>query len=179
MGPIRPAHVERRPAELPNSVIPPTSSSSIDIITRFYSLNLILFGVRNLTLLVTLVEHLATSSSNTVAVLPGVMGLPSNGLSGNADLVVELINLLEGQTLGLVNEEVDEGDAQETAAEPDEEDLGLEVGLAGTVVDEVGGRVGDGPVEEPVGGGGHTEGLGTGLEREDLASDDPSQGTPG
>lgn len=34
------------------------------------------------------------------------------------------------------------------------------------------------PVKEPVGSSGHTERLGTGLEREDLASDDPSQGTP-
>lgn len=147
--------------------------------TRFYSLDIILLGVRNLALLVALVEHLATSSGNAVAVLPGVMGLPVKGLSSNADLVVELVDLLEGQTLGLVDEKVDEGDAQETAAEPDEEDLGLEVGLAGTVVDEVGSGVGDGPVEEPVGGSGHTEGLGTGLEREDLSSDDPGKGTPG
>lgn len=74
--------------------------------------------------------------------LPGLSGLPVLGLAGNANFIVELIDLLEGETLGLVDEEVDEGDAQETAGEPDEEDLGLEVGLSGTVVDEVGSRVG-------------------------------------
>lgn len=63
------------------------------------------------------------------------------GLAGNGNFIVELVNLLEGEPLGLVDEEVDEGDAQETAGEPDEEDLGLEVGLSAAVVDEVGSRV--------------------------------------
>lgn len=74
---------------------------------------------------------------------------PSNGLAGLLDLVVELVNLLESKALGLVNEEVNEADTQEAAAEPDEEDLGLQVGVAWPPVDEVGGGVGDGPVEEP------------------------------
>ncbi|KAI6750233.1 hypothetical protein HG531_007498 [Fusarium graminearum] len=92
----------------------------------------------------------------------------------------ELINLLKGQTLGLVDEEVNESNTQETAAEPDEEDFGLEVGLSRAVIDEVGSRIScNVPVEKPVSGSGHTERLGTGLEREDLASNDPSQRTPG
>ena len=96
-----------------------------------------------------------------------------------ADLEVKLVDLLEGQTLGLVDHEVDEGDADEAEAAPDEEDLGLQVGVAGALVDHVGGGVGDGPVEEPVGGGGHGEGLGADLEGEDLAGDDPGDRTPG
>jgi hypothetical protein len=87
-------------------------------------------------------EHLATRSRDALAVLPGLGGLPVLGLAGNANFIVELIDLLEGETLGLVDEEVDEGDAQETAGEPDKEDLGLEVGLSGAVVDEIGSRVG-------------------------------------
>ena len=95
------------------------------------------------------------------------------------DLEVELVDLLKGQTLGLVDHEVDEGDADEAEAAPDEEDLGLQVGVAGALVDHVGGGVGDGPVEEPVGGGGHGEGLGADLEGEDLAGDDPGDWSPG
>ena len=96
-----------------------------------------------------------------------------------ADLEVKLVDLLEGQTLGLVDHEVDEGDADEAEAAPDEEDLGLQVGVARALVDHVGGGVGDGPVEEPVGGGGHGEGLGADLEGEDLAGNDPGDRTPG
>lgn len=96
-----------------------------------------------------------------------------------ADLEVKLVDLLEGQTLGLVDHEVDEGDADEAEAAPDEEDLGLQVGVAGALVDHVRGGVGDGPVEEPVGGGGHGEGLGADLEGEDLAGNDPGDRTPG
>lgn len=100
--------------------------------------------------------------------------LPPRALPRARHLRVQLINLLKRQALGLVDHEVDEGDAEEAAGEPDEEDLGLEVGVARAVVDEVGGGVGDGPVEEPVGGGGHGEALGTDLEREDLTRDDPA-----
>lgn len=70
-----------------------------------------------------------------------------------ADLVVELVDLLEREALGLVDHGVDKGDADEAAAAPDEEDLGLEVHslrwLARVVVHEVGGRVADCEVEKP------------------------------
>ena len=66
------------------------------------------------------------------------------------DSLVQLVDLLERETLGLVDEEIDEGDADEAAREPYEEDLALQVGVAGTVVDEIGGRVGDSPVKEPL-----------------------------
>jgi hypothetical protein len=95
-----------------------------------------------------------------------------------ADLAVELVDLLEGQALGLVDHEVDEGNADEAEAAPDEEDLGLQVGVAGAGVDHVRCGVGDGPVEQPIGCGGHGKGLGADLEREDLAGDDPGDGSP-
>jgi hypothetical protein len=99
----------------------------------------VLLIVCNLSLFVS--EHLTTGPGDALAMLPGLGRLPVFGLAGNANLIVELVNLLEGEPLGLVDEEVDEGDAQETAGEPDEEDLGLEVGLSAAVVDEVGSRV--------------------------------------
>lgn len=60
---------------------------------------------------------------------------------------------------------------------PDEEDSGLQIALV--LVDHVRGRVGDGEVEEPVRGSRHGQALGTDLEREELAGDDPSDRTPG
>ncbi len=72
------------------------------------------------------------------------------GLASRRDSLVQLVDLLERESLGLVDEEVDEGDADEAASEPDEEDLALQVGIAWTVVDEIRGRVRDSPVEEPL-----------------------------
>ena len=106
-------------------------------------------------------------------------GSPVLAQPGTAHLAVQLIHLLEGKALGLVDHKVHKRDAEEAAAAPDEEDLGLQVGVARAVVDQVRGGVGDGPVEQPVGGGGHGEGLGADLEGEDLAGDDPGAGAPG
>lgn len=83
----------------------------------------------------------------------GDAGLPLGALARGAALVgVELVDLLQAESLGLIDEEVDEGDAEEAGAKPDEEDLALQVGVALAVVDEVGGGVGDCPVEEPLAG---------------------------
>jgi len=101
------------------------------------------------------------------------------GLPRLADLGVELVDLLEREALGLVDGEVDESATDEAEAAPDEEDFGLQVSVPGARVDHVRGGVGDGPVEQPVGGGGHGEGFGAGLEREELARDDPGDGAPG
>lgn len=112
------------------------------------------------------------------------------------DLGVELVDLLEGKTLGLVDHGPDEEDADEAEAAPDEEDLCAEVGVTGSGIDHVGSSaedllasaqrtvvrvwnlLSDGPVEKPVGGGGHGERLGAHLEREELTGDDPGDGTP-
>lgn len=100
-------------------------------------------------------------------------------LPGLGDLGVKFVDLLERQTLGLVDHKVDEGDADEAEAAPDEEDLGLQIRVAWAGVDHVGRGVGDGPVQEPVGGGRHGEGFGADFEREDLARHDPGDGAPG
>lgn len=100
--------------------------------------------------------------------------LPSLG-----NLSVELVNLLQGETLSLVDAEVDEHKTDATETAPDEEHLRLEVGVARAGVDHVGGGVGDSPVQEPVGGGGDGETLGTGLEGEEFTGDDPGDGAPG
>lgn len=74
---------------------------------------------------------------------------PSNRLACLLDLVVQLVDLLKSKALGLVDKEVHEADTQEAAAEPDEEDLGLEVGVAWSPVHEVWRGEGDGPVKKP------------------------------
>ena len=86
-------------------------------------------------------KHLASRARDTLSVLPGLSGPPLSGLASRTDFIIELVDLLKRESLGFIDEEVDKGNAQETAAEPDEEDLGLEVGLSGAVVDEVGSRV--------------------------------------
>ena len=62
-------------------------------------------------------------------------------------LGIELINLLKRQSLCFIDEKVDKGDADETAAKPDKENLRLQVGIAVTVVHKVGSRVGNSPIE--------------------------------
>lgn len=123
--------------------------------------------------------HNSRSCSGVLVLLPGLGRLPRRRLARNLDLGVQLVDLLQAEALCLVDEEVDVGDAQEAGAEPHEEDLGLQVGKALAVVDQVRRGVGNGPVEQPVGGRGHAERLGPRVEREDLARDDPRQGPPG
>ncbi len=100
------------------------------------------------------------------------------GLPCLADLCVELVDLFKRKTLGLVDGEIHKRRADQTESTPDEEHLGPQVRVAWTRVHHVGSSVGDGPVEQPVGGRGHGEGLGAGLEREKLSSDDPSNWAP-
>lgn len=105
----------------------------------------------------------------------GGVGLPASGGAGSG-LLHHLVDLLEGKTLGLGDEEVgvDEGAGAEGA--PDEEDLGTEVALVS--VDHVGGDDGDDAVPQPVGGGGEGDTAGTDGQGEDLADDDPGTGAP-
>lgn len=80
----------------------------------------------------------------------GVGWHPRSGLASARDLAVQLVDLLQGEALGLVDVEVHKRDAQEAAGKPDEEDLGLQVGVAVTVVNKVRRGVGNGPVEQPL-----------------------------
>lgn len=102
----------------------------------------------------------------------------AGGLPGLVNLFVHLIDILEGKTLSLVDECPDEGDTDEAASTPDKEDLCLQVGIARTFIDHIGGGETDSEVEKPVGSSGHGETLCTDLEREDLTSDNPCDGTP-
>lgn len=67
------------------------------------------------------------------------------------DLAVELVDLLEGKSLGLVDHGPHEEDTDEAASTPDEEDLGAHVGISRSVVDHVWCGIADGEVEKPVG----------------------------
>lgn len=123
------------------------------------------------------VTSLSTGDIANISVVDGRN--PANRLPGTRDLGVELINLFQGKTLGLVDTGVNEDGADEAEATPDEEHLGLKVGVTGTTVHHVGGGVGDGPVEQPVGSGGDGKTLGTSLEGEQFTSNDPGDRTPG
>ena len=83
---------------------------------------------------------------------------------------------IEGAYLG--NAEVREDDAARARRAPDEEHLGLEAGVARARVDEVGRRVANAKVPEPVARDGERHRLRTDVEREDLADDDPGDGAP-
>jgi hypothetical protein len=119
-----------------------------------------------------------TLLGNVLDILEAERGHEALALPRLVDFSVELVDLLEREALGLVDHEVDKGDADEAETAPDEEDLGLQVGVAGAVVDHVGSRVGDGPVQEPVGGSGHREGLRADLQREDLSCHHPRHRAP-
>ncbi len=54
-------------------------------------------------------------------------------------LLQHLVDLLEGKTLSLGNEEVCEGEGDAAEGSPEKEDLGAEVGISGVGADEVGG----------------------------------------
>ena len=91
-------------------------------------------------------------------------------LPGLALVVVELVDLLEGHVLGLVDEEPNEEDGDPGEAAPDPEDVGLG-GVEGG--GKVRGDEGQQPVEEPVGSGGHRDTLGASLQGEQFSGDDP------
>jgi hypothetical protein len=59
-----------------------------------------------------------------------------------------------------------------------EEDFRLQIGVAFALVDHVWRRVRDREVQEPVGRGGHAQGLGSDFQWEQLTSHDPCDRTP-
>jgi hypothetical protein len=107
----------------------------------------------------------------------GRVWFPSRRLSGGSNLLHHSVDLLEGKTLGLPHEEVGVDVAKNTKTTPDEEDLGLEVGLVG--VDHVRGDDGDDTVPEPVGGGGKGDTSRSNGQGEDFSDTDPGTWTPG
>jgi hypothetical protein len=99
-----------------------------------------------------------------------------DGLDGGG-ILVEDIDLLQRETLSLGDAEVGEDETANTSRTPDEEHLGTKVSELG--VDDVGSRVTDNEVPEPVGRNREGHGLGTDGEREDFGGDYPSDGSPG
>lgn len=104
------------------------------------------------------------------------MGLPASGGTGGS-LLHHLVDLLEGKTLGLRDEEVSVDESASAQGAPDKEDLSAEVTLVR--VDHVRGDDGDDAVPQPVRGGGEGDTTGTDGEGEDLADNDPGAGAPG
>ena len=74
--------------------------------------------------------HVPVVGLDVLDVLEGDSGHETLGLPCVGDLGVELVDLLEGKTLGLVDHAPDEEDADEAEATPDEEDLCAKVGVA-------------------------------------------------
>ena len=122
------------------------------------------------------------NASVEVAVLgAGLRGKGGGGLplgrGTRGGLLHHLVDLLEGEALGLGDEEVGVDEGSSTEAAPDEEDGRLHVALVG--VGHVGGDDGDDGVPQPVGGGGEGDTAGADGQGEDLADDDPGAGAPG
>jgi len=99
------------------------------------------------------------------------------GAGAGSSLGKHLIDLLEGKTLGLRNEDIGIDEGAGAQAAPDEEHLGAEVALVG--VDHVGGDDGDDAVPQPVGGGREGDTLGAHGEGEDFTDDNPCARAPG
>lgn len=68
-------------------------------------------------------------------------------VAGNSRLE-QLVDLLERKTLGLDDNKVGEGKAEETAGAPDKEDSAAEIGVALAGVDKVRSGIGDTKVPE-------------------------------
>jgi len=112
------------------------------------------------------------------SLLEGNGGLEVHGIPGLADGVVELINLLKRETLGLIYEHVDEYHTNEAATSPDEEYLHTQVGVTWSGINHVWSSITDSEVKEPVGGGGDGQSFSTNLEGEQLSGNDPSDRSP-
>jgi hypothetical protein len=103
--------------------------------------------------------------SKTQLISKGSLRLPA-GRGAGSGLLHHLVDLLQGETLCLRDEEVGVEEGAGTEGAPDEEDLGAEVALVR--VDHVGGDDGDDAVPEPVGGGGEGDAAGPDGEGEDF-----------
>src|SRR5690349_9524001 len=99
-------------------VITMTSASLITRVSRSIHRR----GARHLLMLGT--RHCAVFAS---ALLERYCWLPGGALMGKGDLRVQLIDLLQGKALGLVDEKPYEGYADEAASKPDKENLGLQI----------------------------------------------------
>jgi len=105
--------------------------------------------------------------------------LPSVGIGlDGSGMLVQDINLFQGEALGFGNEEVGEDETSQASAAPDEEHFGFQASVTGTGPDEEGCGIADGPIEEPVASSGQSDTLATDIEREDFPNNDPGNGSP-
>ena len=89
------------------------------------------------------------------------------------DIKIHFVDLLESQSLGLVDEKIGPEDGDKAEGRPDEKYFGAQIGIAGARVDHVWSGEGEGPVEEPGRRGREGHAPGSDMEREDFGSDDP------
>jgi len=101
---------------------------------------------------------------------------PLGGGSG-CGLLHHSVHLLEGKTLGFVDEEIGIEEAQDAERSPDEEYAGAEVALVGS--NHVGCDNSDDAVPEPVRSSSKADTTRTDREGEDFANDNPSTRAPG
>ncbi len=100
----------------------------------------------------------------------------SDRLDGGG-VLVEDIDLFEGETLCLWDAEVCEYEASDTSGSPDEEHFWTEVTVFR--IDNVWGGISDTEIPEPVGRGRHGHCFSADGEGENFGGDDPCDGTPG
>lgn len=148
-GTARGNRLRRTPTTSPTSPTPPTPPTSTpttptspSTTTSIILIMVVISHLRLVTVTVVIVER-DIAKMDTRLPPVAILGFEARGL-------VHLVDFFQRQTFRFVNEEVDEEDTAQAGGAPDKENLGLQVGVAGTVVDEVGGGVGDGPVEHPL-----------------------------
>jgi hypothetical protein len=106
----------------------------------------------------------------------GLSWLPLGRVAGSS-LLEHLVDLLQGQALGLGDQEVGVDESAGAKTTPDEEDRGAQVALV--LTNHVGGDDSNNRVPQPVGGSGQTDTARTDGQREDLANDNPCARSPG
>lgn len=88
---------------------------------------------------------------------------PSNTLSRIADLSIQFIHLFQREAFRFINHEINERNADEATTSPDEEDFGLQIGIAWPIVYQIWCGVRDRPIQKPVRGCCHRKRLGANL----------------
>ena len=94
------------------------------------------------------------------------------------DNIIELVNLLKGEALGLIDHCIHKDNRNGAEAAPDEEHLWSKISLAGAIICQVWRRVSDCPVKQPVRSSREGETLRSGLQWVQLSGYNPCNWTP-
>ena len=89
------------------------------------------------------------------------LGNPLSGVPWFDAIVVQLVNLFEGQSFGFRNEEIGEKKTPRAGRAPDEKHFDPESNITRTGIDEIRSRIGNSPVPQPIGCSGHRHPFGT------------------